>query len=80
MMIQPPEPKPFVFHDPAGRRWSRMQRLGGAAALVLFIGLIIFIEALFVTPELRLPPSVRQLKGHLKAIQEQTHASADTVD
>jgi len=39
--IEPPqEDAPFVFHDPAGRRWSRIKRAGlvGAAALLVVGG------------------------------------------
>ncbi len=78
--MPPPDPNPFVFHDPAGRRWSRMQRVAAFGVLVVFIALLVFVEALFVTPELRLPPSVRQLKGQLRAIQEQMKSSGDSLD
>jgi cellulose synthase/poly-beta-1,6-N-acetylglucosamine synthase-like glycosyltransferase/peptidoglycan/xylan/chitin deacetylase (PgdA/CDA1 family)/spore germination protein YaaH len=65
---------PFVFHDPGGKRWSRLRRVSTLFGLLLFIALVAFVQALFVTPELRLPPSVRNLKGKLRAIQHQVAA------
>ena len=63
--------KPFVFHDPAGKRWPRLRIMGLLALLLLFAALTGFIQSLFVKPQLRLPPRVRQLKGQLRAIQQQ---------
>ncbi len=68
------DPNPFVFHDPAGKRWPRLRIAGLLVALVLFVALTGFIESLLVNPQLRLPPSVRQLKGQLRALQAQTLA------
>ncbi len=60
----------FVFQDTRGKRWPRLRRgllLGG---IVLFLGLVVFVQSLFVKPQFRLPPAVRNLKGQLKALQE----------
>ncbi|MDD5350745.1 MAG: glycosyltransferase, partial [Chthoniobacteraceae bacterium] len=62
---------PFVFHDPAGKRWSRLRLFGIFATLLFVIALTGFIQSLFVKPQLRLPPQVRQIKGQLRAIQQQ---------
>src|SRR4051794_27576407 len=59
----------FVFSDPAGKRWPRLRRtllLGGVA---IFLGTVLFVQTLFVAPQLNLPFSLRQLKGQLKALQ-----------
>src|SRR3954464_15587410 len=59
---------PFVFSDPAGKRWPRLRLgllLGGVA---IFLGTGIFVQTLFVAPQLSLPFSLRQLKGQLKAL------------
>jgi hypothetical protein len=50
--IEPPdEEAPFVFHDPAGRRWSRIKRVGlvGASAL-LVVGGGVFLAVTRVAP------------------------------
>ncbi|MDP9291573.1 MAG: polysaccharide deacetylase family protein, partial [Verrucomicrobiota bacterium] len=39
--------------------------------LVAFVAGVLFVQALLVRPELRLPPALRQLKGQLKALQSQ---------
>ena len=71
-------PKPFVFHDPAGKRWPKLRRLGVLCAILLFVALVCFVQALLVTPELRIPSQVRKLKGQLRAIQLQQQATART--
>ena len=72
--------EPFVFHDPGGRRWPRLRRLGALVALLLFVALVGFVRSIFVTPELRLPPSVRKLKGQLHALQQQAVSQAKLPD
>jgi len=61
---------PFVFHDPRGKRWPRLRRRLVLLGIFVFLGIVLFVQALFVRPQLRLPASVRQLKGQLKAIQQ----------
>ena len=48
-----------------------MRRIALLMAVLFFIGLVCFIQSLLVTPELRLPVSVRKLKGQLKVLQRQ---------
>ena len=74
------EPKFFVFHDPAGKRWPRLRVLGLTVGLLLFVALTGFIQSLFVKPQLRLPSSVRQMKGQLRAIQQRALAQPKTQD
>ena len=58
----------FVFLDPGGKRWNWI-RLGVLLSLLLLLGLlIIFIQALFVKPELRMPASLRAMKTELRAL------------
>jgi len=69
--IPPDAITPFVFSDPAGKRWPRL-RLGLLLGGVLFFLLtVLFVQTLFVAPHLNLPFSLRQLKGQLKALQKQ---------
>ncbi len=62
---------PFIFLDPNGKRWPRLRLALLLGGVLLFIAVVCFVEALFVRPELRLPASVRKLKGQLKAFQQQ---------
>jgi len=75
---------PFVFHDPHGRRWPRLRRLLVMLGVVIFLALVLFVQALFVRPQLRLPASVRKLKGQLRALQaqeaQQQSAAAKATD
>ena len=65
---------PFVFSDPAGKRWPRL-RLGLLiTGVVAFLGTVLFVQTLFVTPQMRVPFSLRQLKGQLKYLQRQNPA------
>ena len=75
-----PPLNPFVFHDPAGKRWPRLRLFGIFAALLLLIGLTGFTQSLFVKPQLRLPQKVRQIKGQLRAIQQQELAQPKALD
>src|SRR5260370_33365638 len=61
---------PFVFSDTAGKRWTRL-RLGLLIfGLLAFLGTVLFVQTLFVAPQMRVPFSLRQLKGQLKALQK----------
>ena len=61
----------FVFLDPHGKRWPRLRRVLFLAGILVFVAIVLFVQALFVKPELRLPASVRKLKGQLRALQLQ---------
>src|ERR1700731_4308191 len=76
--MQEPPPNalsPFVFSDPGGKRWPRLRLslliFGGLA----FLGTVLFVQTLFVAPQMRVPFSLRQLKGQLKALQKANPAS-----
>src|SRR5436309_13425371 len=65
---------PFVFSDPAGKRWPRL-RLGLLIFGVLaFLATVLFVQTLFVAPKMNVPFSLRQLKGQLKALQKHNPA------
>ena len=61
---------PFVFSDPAGKRWPRLRLALLIAGVLVFLGTILFVQTLFVAPQLNLPFSLRQLKGQLKSLQK----------
>ena len=65
---------PFVFSDPAGKRWPRLRLILLIAGVLLFFGTVLFVQTLFVTPQMRVPFSLRQLKGQLKALQKENPA------
>ena len=62
--------RPFVFRDPGGKRWPRLRRRLVLIGIVLFLGFVLFVQTLFVRPELALPLNVRRLKGQLKALEQ----------
>src|SRR6266571_3316866 len=65
---------PFVFSDPAGKRWPRLRLILLIAGVLLFLGTVLFVQTLFVAPQMRVPFSLRQLKGQLKALQKENPA------
>src|SRR5262252_2658354 len=60
---------PFVFSDPAGKRWPRLRLILLIAGVLFFLGAVLFVQTLFVTPQMNVPFSLRQLKGQLRALQ-----------
>jgi peptidoglycan-N-acetylglucosamine deacetylase len=71
----PPETvTPFVFSDPAGKRWPRLRLILLIAGVLCFLGTVLFVQTLFVTPQMSVPFSLRQLKGQLKALQKENPA------
>jgi cellulose synthase/poly-beta-1,6-N-acetylglucosamine synthase-like glycosyltransferase/peptidoglycan/xylan/chitin deacetylase (PgdA/CDA1 family)/spore germination protein YaaH len=71
----PPEQvTPFVFSDPTGKRWPRLRLILLVAGVLLFVATVLFVQTLFVTPQMNVPFSLRQLKGQLKALQKKNPA------
>ena len=68
--IPPSALTPFVFSDPAGKRWPRLRLILLIFGVVAFLGTVLFVQTLFVAPQMRVPFSLRQLKGQLKALQK----------
>src|SRR5437762_6118571 len=60
---------PFVFSDPAGKRWPRLRLILLIFGVFAFLSTVLFVQTLFVAPQMRVPFSLRQLKGQLKALQ-----------
>src|SRR5207237_6517859 len=79
----PPEQvTPFVFSDPSGKRWPRLRLILLIAGLLFFLVAVLFVQALFVTPQMNVPFSLRPLKGQLKALQKDNpagHLSATSL-
>jgi cellulose synthase/poly-beta-1,6-N-acetylglucosamine synthase-like glycosyltransferase/peptidoglycan/xylan/chitin deacetylase (PgdA/CDA1 family)/spore germination protein YaaH len=65
---------PFVFSDPGGKRWPRLRLILLIFGVIAFLGTVLFVQTLFVAPKMRVPFSLRQLKGQLKALQKQNPA------
>src|SRR5207302_10073904 len=70
----PEEVTPFVFSDPTGKRWPRLRLILLIGSVLFFLGIVLFVQTLFVTPQMRIPFSLRQLKGQLKALQKENPA------
>src|SRR5438132_11293352 len=71
----PPETlMPFVFSDPAGKRWPRLRLILLIAGVLLFLATVLFVQTRFVAPQMSVPCSLRQLKGQLKALQKENPA------
>src|SRR5919204_136687 len=70
----PEEVTPFVFSDPTGKRWPRLRLILLIAGVLFFLGTVVFVQTLFVTPKMNVPFSLRQLKGQLRALQKQNPA------
>lgn len=66
---------PFVFSDPAGKRWPRLRLLLLIVGVLTFLGTVLFVQTLFVAPQLNLPFSLRQLKGQLRSLQKANPAT-----
>src|SRR5262249_9649388 len=65
---------PFVFSDPTGKRWPRLRLILLIAGVLFFLAMVLFVQTLFVTPQMNVPFSLRQLKGQLKALQKENPA------
>ena len=73
MQELPPEAvTPFVFSDPAGKRWPRLRLILLLIGILFFLATVVFVQTLFVAPQMRVPFSLRQLKGQLKALQKES--------
>src|ERR1700716_2700302 len=72
--IPPDTVTPFVFSDPGGKRWPRLRLRLLILGVLAFLATVLFVQTLFVAPQMRLPFSLRQLKGQLKAVQKQNPA------
>src|ERR1700744_1347897 len=62
-----PGKRSFVFQDPQGKRWPRLRGVLVLWGVIMALGIVWFFRTLFIHPELRLPASVRSLKGQIRA-------------
>src|SRR4030095_5137764 len=74
------ERTPFIFSDPAGRRWPRLRLTLLLGGIVAFLAAVFFVRTLFVTPQLRVPFTLRQMKGQLKSLQKKNPAGQLSPD
>jgi peptidoglycan-N-acetylglucosamine deacetylase len=72
--ISPEGVTPFVFSDPTGKRWPRLRLILLIGGVLFFLGTVLFVQTLFVAPQMNVPFSLRQLKGQLKALQKENPA------
>jgi cellulose synthase/poly-beta-1,6-N-acetylglucosamine synthase-like glycosyltransferase/peptidoglycan/xylan/chitin deacetylase (PgdA/CDA1 family)/spore germination protein YaaH len=72
--IPPNTLTPFVFSDPGGKRWPRLRLTLLIVGVVCFLATVLFVQTLFVAPQMRVPFSLRQLKGQLKSLQKKNPA------
>jgi cellulose synthase/poly-beta-1,6-N-acetylglucosamine synthase-like glycosyltransferase/peptidoglycan/xylan/chitin deacetylase (PgdA/CDA1 family)/spore germination protein YaaH len=70
----PDQVTPFVFSDPSGKRWPRLRLILLIGSVLFFLGAVLFVQTLFVTPKMNVPFSLRQLKGQLRALQRENPA------
>ena len=70
---------PFVFLDPGGKRWPRLRLALLIFGVIAFLGTVLFVQTLFVAPQMRVPFSLRQLKGQLKSLQKANPAGQITA-
>src|SRR5213596_1169457 len=70
----PDQASPVVFSDPTGKRWPRLRLILLIGGVLFFLGTVLFVQTLFVTPQMNVPFSLRQLKGQLKALQKENPA------
>src|SRR5437764_10207812 len=70
----PDQVTPFVFSDPTGKRWPRLRLILLIGGVLFFLGTVLFVQTLFVAPQMNVPFSLRQLKGQLKALQKENPA------
>src|SRR3984893_3097936 len=68
--IPPDTVTPFIFSDPGGKRWPRLRLTLLILGVLAFLGTVLFVQTLFVAPQMRVPFSLRQVKGQLKALQK----------
>src|SRR6478735_11265174 len=72
--LPPEQVTPFVFSDPTGKRWPRLRLILLIGGVLFFLATVLFVQTLFVTPQMNVPFSLRQLKGQLKALQKENPA------
>ena len=57
----------FIFRDKAGKRWPRLRFLLLVCSLISFLAAVLFVWFLLITPQLKLPLAVQELRAHLRS-------------
>ena len=68
--MSPVDDSKFVFFDPHGKRWPRLRLLILVGSVLFFLCAVVFIRALFVTPQIHLPASVAKFRPLLRVLKE----------
>lgn len=68
-MMEKQVEREFIFLDACGKRWPRLRLVLLLAAVIFLVGGVLFVQSLWVMPQLRLPPSILELKSRLKVLQ-----------
>ena len=76
-MSTPGGPHRFVFQDPRGHRWPRLRRVLLAWVILIALAIVWFFQSVFVRPALKLPHSIRSLKGQLHSAIKETERKPD---
>jgi peptidoglycan-N-acetylglucosamine deacetylase len=76
--IPPGALTPFVFSDPAGKRWPRLRLILLIFGVLAFLVTVLWVQTFFIAPKMSVPFSLRQLKGQLKALQRKNPAGPVT--
>ena len=76
-MTKPDEPRRFVFQDPQGNRWPRLRRVLLVWGILIGLAVVWFFQSVFVRPKLKLPHSIRSLKGQLHSAIKDTERKPD---
>ncbi|MFZ4778400.1 MAG: glycosyl hydrolase family 18 protein, partial [Terrimicrobiaceae bacterium] len=62
----------FIFHDVRGSRWRRFKVLAALGTIVGIGALVLFIQALLVSPPLDAPNSLQDLKKQIRTYAKQS--------
>ena len=60
----------FIFHDVRGSRWRRFKFLAGLGAFIGITALVLFVQAMLVSPKFDQPNSLQNLKKQIKTYQK----------
>jgi cellulose synthase/poly-beta-1,6-N-acetylglucosamine synthase-like glycosyltransferase/peptidoglycan/xylan/chitin deacetylase (PgdA/CDA1 family)/spore germination protein YaaH len=66
----------FIFHDVRGSRWRRFKFLAGLGAIIGITALVLFVQALLVSPKFDQPNSLQALKKQIKSYEKLARPAA----
>lgn len=73
-------PRGFIFLDPHGKRWPRLRLVLFGWAIIMVLGVVWFFQTLLVRPEVRIPQSIRTLKGQLKSATQRSNQPTNDLN